>query len=130
MLPTATSVTIALRRAQINENPHSTEFLQQNLDNVYTFRGPRSYPLSSYSYLVVPRTGREPAPPVFSRARGRTLSRFLAFLHCPAGSPATSACRTCAADGASEASGISGYRRRGRGGLASLLSSLPRRELG
>jgi hypothetical protein len=85
VLPTATSVTIALRRAQINENPHSTEFLQQNLDNVYTFRGPRSYPLSSYSYLVVPRTARKPAPPVLSRARGRTLSTFLAFPLCPAG---------------------------------------------
>ena len=85
VLPTATSVTIALRRAQINENPHSTEFLQQDLDHVYTFRNPRSYPLSSYSYLVVPRLGRKPAPPTFGRAKGRTLSTFLAFLLCPAG---------------------------------------------
>jgi len=83
VLPAATSVTIALRRAQINENPHSTEFLQQDLDHVYTFRNPRSYPLSSYSYLVVPRTGRKPAPPTFSRAKGRTLSTFVAFLLCP-----------------------------------------------
>jgi ABC-type phosphate transport system substrate-binding protein len=85
VLPTATNVTVALTAAQIDENPHSADFLQQNLDRVYTFRNPRSYPLSSYSYLVVPRTGRKPAPPTFSRAKGRTLSAFLAFLLCPAG---------------------------------------------
>ena len=84
VLPTAANVTVALTAAQINENPRSPQFLQQNLDHVYTFRGPRSYPLSSYSYLVVPRTGRKPAPPTFSRAKGRTLSTFLAFLLCPA----------------------------------------------
>jgi ABC-type phosphate transport system substrate-binding protein len=85
VLPRAANVTVALRRAKINENPHSIDFLQQNLDSVYTFRDPRSYPLSSYSYLVVPRTGRKPAPPAFSRAKGRTLSTFLAFLLCPPG---------------------------------------------
>lgn len=85
VLPNATDVTIALRRALINENPRSVNFLQQNLNNVYTSRNPRSYPLSSYSYLVVPRTGRKPVPPTFSRARGRSLSTFLAFLLCPAG---------------------------------------------
>jgi ABC-type phosphate transport system substrate-binding protein len=83
--PTAANVTVALTAAQINENPHSPQFLQQNLDHVYTFRDPRSYPLSSYSYLVVPRTGRKPAPPTFSRAKGRTLSTFLAFAVCPHG---------------------------------------------
>jgi ABC-type phosphate transport system substrate-binding protein len=85
VLPTAANVTDALTAARIDENPHSAEFLQQNLDHVYTFRNPRSYPLSSYSYLVVPRSGRKPAPPTFSRAKGRTLSSFLAFLLCPAG---------------------------------------------
>jgi ABC-type phosphate transport system substrate-binding protein len=85
VLPSATNVTVALTAAQIDENPHSADFLQQNLDRVYTFRNPRSYPLSSYSYLVVPRTGRKPAPPTFSRAKGRTLSTFVAFLLCPQG---------------------------------------------
>jgi hypothetical protein len=83
--PLAANVTVALTAAQINENPHSPDFLQQNLDHVYAFRDPRSYPLSSYSYLVVPRAGRKPVPPAFSRARGRTLSTFLAYLLCPAG---------------------------------------------
>jgi len=84
VLPTAANVTVALTAAQINENPRSPQFLQQNLDHVYTFRDPRSYPLSSYSYLVVPRTGRKPKPPTFSRAKGRTLSTFLVYLLCPA----------------------------------------------
>jgi ABC-type phosphate transport system substrate-binding protein len=84
VLPTPASVTDALTAARINENPSSPDFLQQNLDRVYTFRDPRSYPLSSYSYLIVPRAGRKPAPPGFSRARGRTLSTFLSYLLCPA----------------------------------------------
>jgi ABC-type phosphate transport system substrate-binding protein len=84
VLPTAASVSAALTAAQIVENPASPEFLQQNLNNVYTFRNPISYPLSSYSYLVVPRAGTR-LPPPFSRAKGRALSRLLALLLCPAG---------------------------------------------
>jgi len=82
VLPTASNVTIALTRAIINENPRSPDFLQQDLDQVYTYRNPESYPLASYSYLIVPRTGKKPVPPQFSRADGRTLSVYVDYLLC------------------------------------------------
>jgi ABC-type phosphate transport system substrate-binding protein len=81
VLPTPGNVTIALRRAEINENPRSSQFLQQDLNQVYADRNPRSYPLSSYSYLIVPRTGKR-VPPQFSRADGRTLSVYVDYLLC------------------------------------------------
>jgi ABC-type phosphate transport system substrate-binding protein len=82
VLPTAGNVTVALTQAQVVENPNSPNFLQQNLDNVYTYKNPRSYPLSSYSYLIVPRSGKKKLPPVFGKAQGRSLSAFVDFLLC------------------------------------------------
>jgi ABC-type phosphate transport system substrate-binding protein len=81
VLPTAVDVTVALTKAVINENPHSKNFLQQNLDAVYTFRDPRSYPLSDYSYLIVPRLGTR-QPTNFTPAKGRSLSTFIDFALC------------------------------------------------
>jgi ABC-type phosphate transport system substrate-binding protein len=81
VLPSASNVAVALTEAQINEDKSSVDYLQQNLDSVYTFNDPRSYPLSSYSYLIVPRTGTK-APPNFSTAKGRTLSTFIDFFLC------------------------------------------------
>lgn len=81
VLPSASNVAVALTKAQIVEDPHSVNFLQQNLDSVYTFTDKRSYPLSSYSYLVVPKLGTK-APPTFSDAKGKTLSTFIDFFLC------------------------------------------------
>jgi ABC-type phosphate transport system substrate-binding protein len=81
VLPTASNVAVALTKAAINEDTHSVNFLQQNLDSVYTYTDPRSYPLSSYSYLIVPRT-HTTIPPNFSTAKGKTLSTFINFLLC------------------------------------------------
>ena len=81
VLPSASNVAVALTQAQINEDPRSVNFLQQNLDSVYVYKDPRSYPLSSYSYLIVPRTGTK-SPPNFSPAKGRTLSTFINFFLC------------------------------------------------
>ena len=73
VLPSASNVAVALTQAQINEDPSSPNFLQQNLDSVYTYTDPRSYPLSSYSYLIVPQTAprrrRSSAPPSAGRCR-------------------------------------------------------------
>ncbi|HEX9065159.1 MAG TPA: substrate-binding domain-containing protein [Streptosporangiaceae bacterium] len=81
VLPTASNVAVALTKAVIDENSGSPDFLQQNLDSVYTFTDPRSYPLSSYSYLIVPRKGtREPTN--FSNAKGRSLSTFIDYFLC------------------------------------------------
>jgi phosphate ABC transporter phosphate-binding protein len=81
VLPTASNVAVALTQAQINEDPSSVNFLQQDLDSVYTFKDPRSYPLSSYSYLIVPRTGSH-VPTNFASNDGRTLSTFVNYFLC------------------------------------------------
>jgi phosphate transport system substrate-binding protein len=85
-LPTASNVAVALTKAKINEDSHSVNFLQQDLDRVYTFSDPRSYPLSSYSYLIVPRQARgSPSPPpVFGSpsGKGRSLSTFIDYFLC------------------------------------------------
>ncbi len=81
VLPTASNVAVALTQAQINEDTASPDFLQQDLDNVYTFKDPRSYPLSSYSYLIVPKSGTK-EPPIFSDAVGKSLSTYINFYLC------------------------------------------------
>ncbi len=79
--PSASNVAVALTKAIINEDPSSPNFLQQDLDNVYTFTDPRSYPLSSYSYLIVPRVGT-PIPGIFSNGAGATLSTYIDYFLC------------------------------------------------
>jgi ABC-type phosphate transport system substrate-binding protein len=82
--PTASNVAVALTRAQIDLNSHSQNYLQQDLDRVYTFKDPRSYPLSSYSYLIVPRAGTK-IPTFFSNGSpgaGRSLSTFINYYIC------------------------------------------------
>jgi ABC-type phosphate transport system substrate-binding protein len=81
VLPSASNVAVALTQAQINEDPNSINYLQQDLDNVYTYTDPRSYPLSSYSYLIVPKKGTN-IPPVFSDAVGKSLSTFINYYLC------------------------------------------------
>ena len=81
VLPTASNVAVALTKAIIDENASSPEFLQQDLDSVYTFTDPRSYPLSSYSYLIVPRAGTH-LPTNFTPAKGKTLSTFVDYFLC------------------------------------------------
>jgi len=81
VLPTASNVAVALTQAQINLDQSSPNYLQQDLDNVYTYTDPRSYPLSSYSYLIVPRTGTK-EPPIFSNNVGRSLSTYINFYLC------------------------------------------------
>jgi ABC-type phosphate transport system substrate-binding protein len=79
--PTASNVAVALTTAQIDENPKDPNFLQQNLNNVYTFKDPRSYPLSSYSYLIVPRLGTK-MPTFFNTGAGATLSTYINYFLC------------------------------------------------
>ncbi len=81
VLPSASNVAVALTQAQINEDASSPNFLQQNLDSVYGYTDPRSYPLSSYSYLIVPRT-QSKEPPIFSSAVGKSLSTYINFYLC------------------------------------------------
>ena len=52
--------------------------LTQNLQGVYTNPDPRTYPVSSYSYLIVPTTTAQP----FTAAKGVTLSKFILYMVC------------------------------------------------
>ncbi|MER7835385.1 phosphate ABC transporter substrate-binding protein PstS [Streptomyces sp. NPDC096040] len=76
--PTASSVAVALTKAQINDDPRSANYLTQNLDNVYTYGDKRTYPLSSYSYMIIP-TKEEMG---FTKAKGATLSTFNNYFLC------------------------------------------------
>jgi ABC-type phosphate transport system substrate-binding protein len=81
VLPTPANVTAALTRAAIDTDPTSPNYLQQNLTHVYSNPAPASYPLSAYTYLIVPRSGAK-LPPVFSKPAGRSLSTFLDYGLC------------------------------------------------
>jgi phosphate transport system substrate-binding protein len=70
--PDAHAVSIALQGATFN--PDGT----QNLGGVYTFPDARAYPISSYSYAIVPRT--EVAP--FNRSKGEVLGKFILYFLC------------------------------------------------
>jgi phosphate ABC transporter phosphate-binding protein len=78
-LPTASNVAVALVKARINTNSADpTVYLTQDLSQVYTDSDPRVYPLSSYSYLVVPTTTASP----FNSSKGQTLGAFAYYLLC------------------------------------------------
>ncbi len=70
--PTAQNVSIALTAARIN--PDRT----QVLDGVYTNADPRAYPVSSYSYMIVPTTTAAP----FSTEKGDVLGKFILYFLC------------------------------------------------
>ncbi len=79
--PTPQNVAVALTQAIINGNQGSPNFLQQDLHKLYGFRDPRNYPISSYSYLIVPREGTQP-PTNFTNPKGATLSTWINFMLC------------------------------------------------
>ena len=77
--PTAQAVAVALLRARINtDNPSSPDYLTQILDDVYTNPDKRAYPLSSYSYMIVPTEVKG----IFNTSKGATLGAFASYLLC------------------------------------------------
>jgi phosphate transport system substrate-binding protein len=70
--PTAGNVAVALTKAKINTD------LTQNLQSVYTNKDPRTYPMSSYSYMIVPTSTAAP----FNTDKGKTLSTFINYFLC------------------------------------------------
>jgi phosphate ABC transporter phosphate-binding protein len=70
--PTAESVAVALLEAQINPD------LTQKLDGVYNSTDRRAYPLSSYSYMIIPTKLEAP----INADKGRTLGRFAYYFLC------------------------------------------------
>jgi hypothetical protein len=86
--PTAENVAVSLLQAQIVgcssdtgacSNPTNNPlYLTQNLSNVYTDPDPRTYELSSYSYMILPTDTSFG----FTTAKGDTLGAFGSYLMC------------------------------------------------
>lgn len=75
--PTPQNVAVSLLQARINTTP-GDDYLTQNLDGVFADGDPRSYQLSSYSYLILPTRVQGQ----FNEAKGRTLSAFAYYAMC------------------------------------------------
>jgi phosphate ABC transporter phosphate-binding protein len=77
--PTAQNVAVSLLAAQINmDASNPAVYLTEDLSNVYTDPDPRTYPLSSYSYLILPTEVQGQ----FSAAKGATLAQFSYYAMC------------------------------------------------
>lgn len=76
--PKASNVAVALLGSVINNDPNSPDYLTQQLTGVYTNPDPRSYPLSSYSYMIIP-TAIESN---FTENKGLTLADFASYFLC------------------------------------------------
>jgi phosphate ABC transporter phosphate-binding protein len=76
--PTPGHVAVSLLKAQINTDQSSPNYLTQDLSQVYTDTDPRTYELSSYSYMILPTD----ATNGFSAAKGNTLGAFGNYLLC------------------------------------------------
>ena len=76
--PTAENVAVGLLAATINDDASSSNYLTQNLDGVYDNADARAYPLSSYSYMVVPTESAGS----FSTTKGKTLGAFAYYFLC------------------------------------------------
>jgi phosphate transport system substrate-binding protein len=77
--PTPQNVAVSLLQAQINmDSSNPAVYLTENLSNVYTDPDPRTYPLSSYSYLILPTTVQGQ----FTADKGKTLAAFSYYAMC------------------------------------------------
>jgi len=76
--PTASNVAVSLLAAVINSDANSPDYLTANLKGVYSNNDPRTYPLSSYSYMIIP-TSIEGS---FTENKGLTLADFASYFLC------------------------------------------------
>ncbi|MFO6454027.1 MULTISPECIES: substrate-binding domain-containing protein [unclassified Aeromicrobium] len=77
--PTQYNVAVALTKARINTDKGSQDYLTQILDGVYNAKDPRAYPLSSYSYMLLP-TGASDRR--MSTTKRQTLADFMYYSLC------------------------------------------------
>lgn len=78
--PTAGHVAVSLLKAQINmDSSNLAVYLTQNLSQVYTNPDPRTYELSSYSYMILPIDN---VKDVITQAKGLTLGDFGKYVLC------------------------------------------------
>jgi phosphate ABC transporter phosphate-binding protein len=77
--PTPLNVAVALVKARVNtDTANPSTYLTHELQGVFADTDPRSYPLSSYSYLIVPTKVGGP----FSEGKGATLAAFVSYTMC------------------------------------------------
>lgn len=77
--PTQYNVAVALTKAQINQDKSSPLYLTQQLEGVYRASDPRAYPLSSYSYMIIPTGATDQR---MSTAKRQTLADFMYYSLC------------------------------------------------
>jgi len=77
--PTQYNVAVALTRAKINHDRGSQLYLTQILDDVYRNPDPRAYPVSSYSYMIIP-TGSDDQR--MTTSKRQTLADFVYYSLC------------------------------------------------
>jgi phosphate transport system substrate-binding protein len=85
VLPTEYNDAVALTQAHINMDKSSPNYLLQNLNSVYGYSDPRTYPLSSYSYTIMPTAPADPRMAVTGSqfpAKWQTLADFLYYSIC------------------------------------------------
>lgn len=77
--PTPSNVAVSLLKAQVDTTDTDPSlYLTQKLGDVYNDTDPRTYPLSSYSYLILPtKVGGQ-----FTTAKGKTLGAFAYYAMC------------------------------------------------
>lgn len=78
--PTPENVAVSLLKARINQDRGSSDYLTQQLDGVYNDNDARNYPLSSYSYLILPTAIRGQ----FNQAKGKSMGAFSYYAMCQA----------------------------------------------
>jgi hypothetical protein len=77
--PTPDNVAVSLLQAKVETTDTDPSlYLTQQLNGVYTDNDPRSYPLSSYSYMILPTTVQGQ----FSTSKGKTLAAFSYYAMC------------------------------------------------
>lgn len=76
--PDGRNVAVALLGAAVNQDASSPNYLTQDLTGVYNNKDKRAYPLSSYSYMIVPTKVEGPINP----DKGYTLGRFAKYFLC------------------------------------------------
>jgi phosphate transport system substrate-binding protein len=70
--PTALNVAVALTKVSLNADK------TQNLGAVYTNPDPRTYPMSSYSYMILPTSTNSP----MNASKVQTLAQFVYYFLC------------------------------------------------
>ncbi|MEU6092615.1 phosphate ABC transporter substrate-binding protein PstS [Streptomyces sp. NPDC047085] len=76
--PTPQNVAVSLLKARINTDKRSPDYLTQQLDGVYNDTDRRNYPLSSYSYMILPLKVQG----TFTKVKGKTLGAFSYYFMC------------------------------------------------